>query len=237
MILRAMHLARYLDYCAKVTMTLLLRAGSILLALGLAGRIELLAADQTTAVTLSQVPAPAQKTITLQVGKGRLGDIDQVTENGKTSYEVEFTLDEIQRSLTVEAGGKLASWQVLMSELPDAVQKTVQAQVGKGKLEEIDKTFDEDGFAYDATVKRRNGREYSFTVSATGKLLSVEMELGQTPKIVQKTVKEQVGDGTISSIEKSMEDDEVTYDVEAEKGGKSLSFRVAPDGKLIPDED
>jgi uncharacterized membrane protein YkoI len=218
-------------------MKLLLRAGSILLALGLAGRIELLAADQTTAVTLSQVPAPAQKTIISQVGKGRLGDIDQVTENGKTSYEVEFTLDEIQRSLAVEAGGKLTSWQVLMSELPDAVQKTVQVQVGKGKLEEIDKTFDEDGFTYDVTVKRRNGREYSFTVSAAGKLISVELELGQTPKIVQKTIKEQVGDGTISSIEKSMEDEEVTYDVEAEKGGKSLSFRVAPDGKLIPDGD
>jgi uncharacterized membrane protein YkoI len=221
----------------KVSMKRFLRAGSILLALGLARMIEVSAAEQTTAVTLSLVPPAAQKTILAQVGKGRLGDINQLTEDGKTSYEVEFTRDEVHRSLSVEAGGKLLSWQVLMSELPDAVQKTIQEQVGKGKLEEIDKTFDDDGFTYDVTVKRRNGREYSFTVSAAGKLIGVEMELGQTPKEVQKTIKEQVGDGRISSIEKSMEDQEVTYDVEAEKSGKELSFRVAPDGKLITEED
>lgn len=213
------------------------RAALILVTLILVGRIEVLAGEQTKTVTLSQVPAPAQKTIIGQVGKGRLGDIDQVTEDGKTSYEVEFTLDEVQRSFTVEAAGKLLSWQMLMPELPDAVQKTIQTQLGKGKLEEIDKTFDEEGFIYDVTVKRRNGREYSFTVSAAGKLIGVEMELGQTPKEVQRTIKEQVGDGTVASIEKSMEGDEVTYDVEAEKGGKSLSFRVAPDGKLISEED
>ncbi|MDB6121364.1 MAG: hypothetical protein JWQ71_357 [Pedosphaera sp.] len=214
-----------------------LKVSYVALLLWLSGVPDSYASEQSKTIPLAQVPPVAQKTILAKVGEGKLGDVDQVTEDaGEISYDIEVTgKDGVERSFNVTPDGKLQSWQVFITELPEAVQKTIEKQKGKGKLEEIYKDFEAGEFTYEVSAKHRNGKEYSFTVGVDGKLISVEMELGQTPKVVQKAIRTQVADGKVSRIDKYLDDEEVTFDVEAEKGGKAISFSLTPDGKLVED--
>jgi len=63
--------------------------------------------------------------------------------------------------------------------------------------------------------------------------MSVEVALDETPIPVQRTIKTQVGAGTIENVEKSFDGDEITYDVDMKsKDGIERSFSVTLEGKL-----
>ena len=148
-------------------MPALMKSLSCPLILLLASMVSLDAAEISKPVKFKQLPAAVQKTIKAQMGGGRLGGIDKVTEDGETRYDVELDKDGVERSLSVAPDGRLISWQMFMSELPGAVRKTIQAQVGKDKMGEIDKTFEDGSFAYDVEVTK-NGAKRSFTVGTDG---------------------------------------------------------------------
>lgn len=205
----------------------------VLLLVSVAG---LTAAEQSQSVKLEDVGASAQKTILAQVGDGKLGDINKVTEDGETRYDVEFAKRRVERSFSVAPDGRLISCQVFMKELPESVRKTIRGQLGEGKLGDIDKVFEEGKFTYDVEMTR-NGVERSFTIAADGKLLDQQVFMAETPEAVQKAIRAQVESGTVTRIDKNTEDEETAYDVEAQKGGKKVSFSVDPNGKLIDAEE
>ena len=93
---------------------------------------------------------------------------------------------------------------------------------------------DDDGeVSFTVSYAAKTGSERDFTVAEDGTLLSVEVMLGEAPVSVQRTIKIQVGEGTIANIEKSFEEDEITYDVDMKrKDGTERSFSVALNGKL-----
>jgi len=105
--------------------------------------------------------------------------------------------------------------------------------LGDAKLGEIEKE-DEDGeITYTVNLTNKDGKEHYFTVAGDGTLSSVEVDLEETPPEVQKTIKAQAGQGSIDDIEKTFEDNEISYEVEmTRKDGAERSFSVAPDGKL-----
>src|SRR5438552_6614585 len=121
---------------------------------------------------------------------------------------------------------------VSIHQLPAAVQKTVKTELGDDKLIEIEK--DDEGGEVSYTVTRLvKGAKRFFTVGDDGELQSVEITLEDTPPAVQTTIKGQVGQGTLESIEKSFEDNEISFDVEMKKkDGAERSFSVAADGRL-----
>ena len=49
---------------------------------------------------------------------------------------------------------------------------------------------------------------------------------------MQAAIRKQAADATITRIEKNTEDDEVSYDVDAIKAGKKISFNVDNDGDV-----
>ena len=66
-----------------------------------------------------------------------------------------------------------------------------------------------------------------------GTLLSVEVALDETPIPVQRTIKAQVGEGTIENVEQSFDEDEISYDVDIKrKDGAERSFSVTLAGRL-----
>jgi uncharacterized membrane protein YkoI len=208
----------------------------LLLGLFLADLTNSTAVEQSQTVKLEEAPVPVQKTILTQVGEGKLGDIDKVTEDGETRYDVEFARRRVERSFSVAPDGRLISCQVFMREVPESVRKTIRAQVGEAKLGDIDKTFEEGRFTYDVEMTR-NGVERSFTVGADGKLLDLQVFITETPEAVQKAIRKQVENGSITRIDKNIEDEETAYDVEAQTRGAKISFSVDPNGKLIDMED
>src|SRR5260221_14002909 len=58
-------------------------------------------------------------------------------------------------------------------------------------------------------------------------------DVAKLPKAVQKTVKEQVGDGKIVKMRKETVDRRIAYGVECAKGERKWQIEVAPDGKLL----
>jgi uncharacterized membrane protein YkoI len=119
-----------------------------------------------------------------------------------------------------------------LSHLPPAVQKTIRAQIGDGKLDSIDKDPEDGEMIYDVEMVR-DGTERGFTVDAKGKLIDEEVFLSELPAVVQQTIKKQVGNGTLSEIDKSVEDGETSYDVEMTSGGITRSFTSGTQGELF----
>ena len=186
-------------------------------------------------VTLAETPAAVQKTVTVQVGAGKLEGIDKTFDDGEVGYEVVMTTkDGRERSFTVDQDGTLTSIEVTLAETPATVQKTVTTQVGAGKLESIEKTFDAGEVSYEVMMKTREGQAREFTVEENGTLASVEVALAETPAPVQKTVTAQVGTGKLEKISKVFDDQDITYEAEMTTAdGKGRDFTVGAKGKLL----
>ncbi len=58
-------------------------------------------------------------------------------------------------------------------------------------------------------------------------------DVSKLPKVVQKTVKEQVADGKIVRMRKETVEGGIAYGVECAKDGRKWQIEVAPDGKLL----
>jgi len=121
---------------------------------------------------------------------------------------------------------------VALSELPSTVQKTIQAQVGDGKLGKIERVEEDGEVTYEAEMTK-GGTDRGFCVAEGGTLLSVEVMLEETPVAVRKTIEKQVGQSTLDRIDKTFDNGQASYDVEmTTKHGADRSFSVAADGKL-----
>jgi Tfp pilus assembly protein PilV len=118
---------------------------------------------------------------------------------------------------------------VTLAQTPAAVQRTIQANIGDGTLEEIDQTTGVTGASYDVDYTAKNGTEGGFTVTDTGALDSVEITLDQAPAAVQKTIRTDAAGCELESIDK---DSDGTFDVDILRAGKEQSFNVADDGTI-----
>jgi uncharacterized membrane protein YkoI len=122
---------------------------------------------------------------------------------------------------------------VSLSSTPAAVQKTIQAQVGGGQMGDITKETDGGDTIYDVDLTAKDGSDRDFSVAQDGTLLSVEVELEETPADVRKTIQTELNGGSLDSIDKNLDDTDVSYDVAGtDKGGKETSFTVDDDGTL-----
>ena len=125
-----------------------------------------------------------------------------------------------------------ATKSVSLSQVPAVVKKAIESRSAGAKITDIERD-DDGGVSFTVSYNAKGGQERDFTVSEDGTLLNVEVRLDETPVSVQRTIKIQVGEGTIENIEKSFEEDEITYDVDMKrKDGTERSFSVALDGKL-----
>ena len=123
---------------------------------------------------------------------------------------------------------------VKLSQLPAALQKAVQTQLGGGKLDEIERNEEEGKVSYTVDFTNAKGEERDFTLTEEGRLLSQEVTLEEVPPAVRNTIKGQVREGQLDNIEKTYEDSEITYEVDMTRtNGTEGSFTVGLDGKLL----
>ena len=80
--------------------------------------------------------APALRAVRAQMsaGKGIMGEIDLVMDEGKITYEVEAKKDDKDVSFCVASAGKLLWLEVALADTPDAVQKKIKEMVGGGVI-------------------------------------------------------------------------------------------------------
>jgi uncharacterized membrane protein YkoI len=190
------------------------------------------AGESTTVIPYAQLAPAVQKGIQAQLGNGTIGEIERDEEDGEVTYTVEITRDRRARDYTLNEEGTLVSVEVTLSETPLPVYRSIQAQIGSGTLESIDKALGEKEVRYDVDWKSKDGTAQSFSVLESGKLDTVQVKLEEIPTAVQATIGKEVGQGKLQDIVKSFEDNAVFYDVTVNRAGVDRDFTVADGGKL-----
>jgi uncharacterized membrane protein YkoI len=191
-------------------------------------------------VPLAEMPATVQSAIKTLTGDGALESIDKNLDDLETNYDVEVTAKNgREKSFTIADDGTLLSEEVALNETPDAVQKKIAAQIADAKLESIDENFDDDDTNYDVEFTAKDGSEKSFAVEMDGSLSSEEVTLGEIPAAAQKTIKNQIGDGKILRIDRSLtrEKSVLPFEVQGRKNGKPFDFSVGPRGRFLGMDD
>src|SRR5436305_1589158 len=123
------------------------------------------AAEASKTIPLNQVPPAARKAIETQLAGAKITGIER-DEDQDVTFTVSYQAGSGgERDFTVTEDGTLASVEVALQETPVPVQRTIKAQVGPGKLENIEKSFDEDEITYEVDTKSQDGVERSFSVT------------------------------------------------------------------------
>jgi uncharacterized membrane protein YkoI len=208
-------------------------------------------------VSLSQAPVAVRATIKAQASPDQIVKIVKADENGTVVYEAEIIKDGKKSELTIAADGKILDTEnageekeekgtgkaeekagekdevVSLSQAPAAVQATIKAQAGDGKIGKIVKGMDNGKTVYEATITK-GSKTTDISVDPDGKLLSSEemTSLKDVPTAVRKTIQAQAGTGEIKTVEKVTVDGKVTYEALVTKDGKDVEIAVTPDGKL-----
>lgn len=121
---------------------------------------------------------------------------------------------------------------VKLTDVPDAVQKTIQKQVAKGKLNQIEK-FTEDGVTTFEVEMHKGGRPHTFTVSEYGDLLNIEVFLGETPVPVREAIKKRATGAELEGITKVFENGNVSFEADITRDGKTRTYTFDNKGELI----
>jgi len=194
----------------------------------------------STEVTLGETPAAVQKTIRAQADGWGLESVDKNLDDTEISYDVQVTKDGRNKTLSISEDGTLLSTEITLAEAPAPVQKTIQTQVSDGELKSVVGLFDDEGTNYDVDVTGKNGHDKGFTVASDGRLLSEQVTLDAVNPAARKTIKAQIGDGTILRIDKALVEKQqgvLPYEVQGRKNGKPFDFSVGPRGKFLGMDD
>jgi len=164
-------------------------------------------------------------------------EIEQTRSPENTFYEVQVTKAGTTRSLTVDAQGKLIRAQVALVETPPAVQKVINANLGKNKLGDIDRTSEQGETIYDVDLIGSDSESRGLSVAEDGKWFSLELPLSDAPGPVQKTVRNHLGKGKLEELAKVNDDGDVYFEADISMDGREITLTIGPRGKLLSEEE
>jgi hypothetical protein len=121
---------------------------------------------------------------------------------------------------------------VNLSDLPPAVQKTVQQQLKGGQIKSITKET-EKGIVQYEVESMLGDKHRDFNVDTSGKLTSVEEEasLDTIPGLARDALLKGIGAGKLRRVEIVTEGDKTRYEASyTSRGGKKHEITVRPDG-------
>lgn len=192
------------------------------------------AEDQTNVVKMAEVSEAAKKTIREEVGKGRLGKIEKVNEDGIIVYNVEMRKGGRPRSFSVNDTGDLLDMEVFIGETPIPVREAIKKRQASGELDGITKVFEEGNVSYEADITR-DGKTRTFTFDEKGELTEMEIFLTEAPMPVQQAVQRVQGVRKLGDITEVFEDGETNYEVEInpDEKGPVMTFNAKGDVLIV----
>ena len=187
-------------------------------------------------VFLHELSGAVRKSIHAHLGRGgKVDEITRVTDEGETTYEVQFTRQGKPRDFTLSKTGRLLEMEMFLPELSPAVQRAVQKAAGQGTIGDIYKENEagETLFEVDLTIsdKTRN-----LTFDPEGALVAEQEPIGlsEVPASVRQAIAAQLAaGGKLRRLEKTTEDGEITYEVDIVRAGKVQAVTLTADGKLV----
>ena len=128
---------------------------------------------------------------------------------------------------------------ISQSDLPAAVQQTVQAEAKGATIRGFSKEIEKGHTYYEAKL-RVNGHSKDVLMDSNGKVVEVEEEVATNslPQSVQQGLKTKAGAGTISKVESLTKNGKlVAYEAKVRNGSKKSEIQVGPDGKPLDHEE
>ena len=153
-------------------MTTNYKFGTLILVLMLAGSTF----AQEKKIKRSELPEKVEKTVVDQSRGATIRGFSQETENGRTTYEVEFIVNGHSKDVEMDSNGAVleVEEQVDLKSLPADVRAGLQASAGKGKITKIESITKKDKLVAYETQVERNGKKSEVQVGPTGQPLDHE---------------------------------------------------------------
>lgn len=187
-------------------------------------------------IPLAEAPDAVKASIQAELSGGSLASIDKNLADSEITFDVEGTTkDGTNRDFTVGDDGALLSREVPLAQTPDAVQKTIAAQLNGGTVTDIDENFDDDSTNFDVTVASAAGASTSFSVAADGSLTAKQVPLAKVPPPVRRAINEKLQYGTVLRVDKSYvkKMGVEPFQVEGRLDGRPFDFDVGPRGRFL----
>jgi len=127
----------------------------------------------STEIALEDTPMTVQTAIKARLADGSLQSIDENFDPDGNSFDIEATAkDGSRKTFSVAPDGRLLCEGVTLDQVPPGARRTIQEQIGSGKILEIDRSASERK-TYDVQG-RKAGREFDFSVGPRGRFLGMD---------------------------------------------------------------
>ncbi|HXE65362.1 MAG TPA: PepSY domain-containing protein [Bryobacteraceae bacterium] len=121
-------------------------------------------------VKLENLPPAVQAAVKEQTKNATLVGLSTEKENGKTTYEVETTVNGRSRDLVLDKTGAILETedQVELNAIPTAAQAALRKRAGTGKIIKVEKLTAGSNVSYEAAIKTKAGKTMEAAVDADG---------------------------------------------------------------------
>jgi uncharacterized membrane protein YkoI len=222
--------------------------------------------DAAEKVRFEDLPEPVKQTIKAQNPTTPVKDVERRTPDGRTVSDVELSRTGINSKICVAEDGTLvpgatarigesatraadrwtrvASLQV--SEVPEAVRKTIETEAKGREIADIDRETWNRRTVYEVEFAQ-TGRNAQVHIAEDGTVvkddragrgvpgLLMGTQLQDTPQAVQETIKKEMANREIADIDKETRTGKTVYEVEFKQPGRNVELHIAENGTIIRD--
>jgi hypothetical protein len=124
-------------------------------------------------IALDKLPGAVLKSINAKFPGAKLEEAAKEVEDGKTTYEVEFTFKEGEYTASVNADGTIEEIEreVAIKDLPVAVFAALKAKYPKATLGEAEEVTAGTKVTYEVLVKRKGKKARQVALNTKGRIL------------------------------------------------------------------
>ncbi len=129
---------------------------------------------QETRVKRADLPPAVEKTVAAQSQGATIRGLSKETENGKTTYELELTVNGHTRDMVIGSDGEVQEIEeeTALSDVPEAARSALTAKAGQGKIERVEALTRQGKLvAYEAVVLT-GGKRREIQVGPDGKAVA-----------------------------------------------------------------
>jgi uncharacterized membrane protein YkoI len=129
--------------------------------------IPALSAD--TKVKMADLPPAVQAAVKEQTKTATLVGLSKETENGKTTYEAETTVNGKSRDVSFDKTGAIVAVEqdVDLDSIPAPAKAAIQKKIGTGTLKKVESVAEGKAVSYEATIVKA-GKSSEVGVNADG---------------------------------------------------------------------
>ena len=123
-------------------------------------------------VKMSDLPPAVQSAVKEQSKGATILNLSKETENGKTEYEAELTVNGQHRDISFDSAGNVISVEdeVPLGSVPEAARTAIQKAAGAGAVRKVELVKENGRTFYEAAI-RKGGKISEIQVDADGVLI------------------------------------------------------------------